>query len=67
MGSIVDLWSLQPGCCGMFRHLLHSVPCPLFEATQICHLVSRELLHRPLFSLPIAVTRPHYCEAVLIV
>jgi hypothetical protein len=68
MGPVVDLWCLQPRSRCMFCHLLHSVPRSLTETTQICHLVSRELLHvpshsalhRPLFSLPISITRPYY-------
>jgi hypothetical protein len=45
MGPVVDLWCLQPRSRGMFCHLLHPIPRPLTETTQICYLVSRELLH----------------------
>jgi hypothetical protein len=41
MGPVVDLWCLQPRSRGMFCHLLHPIPRPLTETTQICYLMVR--------------------------
>jgi hypothetical protein len=40
MGSSISIWRVQSRCPGLFRHLLHSLPRPLFVAPQICYLVS---------------------------
>ena len=55
MGPLVDLWCLQPGCLGLLRHLLRLLACPISEASQVRHHVSR-LLDVPLSPLCILLS-----------
>ena len=47
MGPFVDLWCLQPWRPGLLRHLLRLLACPISEASQVRHHVSRLLDRTP--------------------
>ncbi len=57
MGPFVDLWCLQRGCLGLLRHLLRLLACPISEASQVRHHVSR-LLDVPMSPLCVFASLP---------